>query len=233
LLPLTAVLNARNSDFAISPMPLFYQQDINEHTRFGLWRIEESPDFFQESVPVSREISHPHKRLQHLAGRYLLRQLFPDFPMEMILIADTRKPFLADESFHFSISHCGNWAAAIVSRNERVGIDVESSSPRIMKVAAKFLDLSEIDLLIEQKVELSATLLWSAKESMYKWYGDGGIDFSEHLRLLPFNWGDEGLIPARFLKNGRQDLVVHYKIWDALCLSWVHGSEVREEAYTG
>ena len=47
------------------------------------------------------------KRLQHLAGRYLLYALFDDFPLEEIVIADTRKPFLENEKYHFSISHCG------------------------------------------------------------------------------------------------------------------------------
>ena len=65
-------------------MPLFYQQDINETTRLGVWQITEDESFFLEKVPLSREITHPHKRLQHLAGRYLLQSLFPDFPYELI-----------------------------------------------------------------------------------------------------------------------------------------------------
>ena len=77
-------------------MPLFYQQDINETTKLGVWKIEEPEDFFLRVVPLQRSITHPHKRLQHLAGRYLLPFLFPDFPHEEIEIADTRKPFLPE-----------------------------------------------------------------------------------------------------------------------------------------
>ena len=73
-------------------MPLFFQQDIDDTTRLAIWKIEEEEAFFH--VPLQREITHPHKRLQHLAGRYLLKYLFPDFPTELIRIADTRKPFL-------------------------------------------------------------------------------------------------------------------------------------------
>ena len=96
-------------------MPLFYQHNINESTKLAIWHITEAEDFFLEKVPLKRDVSHPQKRLQHLAGRYLLTELFADFPLEEILIADTRKPFLADEKYHFSISHCGQYAAAIVS----------------------------------------------------------------------------------------------------------------------
>jgi 4'-phosphopantetheinyl transferase EntD len=88
-------------------------------------------------------------------------------------------------------------------------------------VVPKFLDPSEMHLLLEQKFELSATLLWSAKESMYKWYGDGGVDFSEHLRLFSFTCADKGIIPARFQKDSAVDLSVHFRVWDGLCLTWV------------
>jgi phosphopantetheinyl transferase len=100
-------------------MPLFYQHNINELTKLGIWRIEEPESFYLEEVPLQRSITHPHKRLQHLAGRWMLKRLFPDFPYELIQIADTRKPYLANEAYHFSISHCGDFAAAIVSRDHR------------------------------------------------------------------------------------------------------------------
>ncbi|MEP6514059.1 MAG: 4-phosphopantetheinyl transferase, partial [Parafilimonas sp.] len=102
-------------------MSLFYQHTINQTTRLGIWHIEEKENFFSDKIPLQQNITHPHKRLQHLAGRYLLKYLFPDFPYEEILIADTRKPYLPGEQYHFSISHCGDYAAVIVSSTDRVG----------------------------------------------------------------------------------------------------------------
>src|SRR5688500_14753910 len=103
-------------------MPIFFQQDIDGDTKLAVWKIEEEESFF--NVPLHRDITHPHKRLQHLAGRYLLRHLFPAFPLDLIKIADTRKPYLDNEAYHFSISHCSDYAAAIVSRSKRVGVDI-------------------------------------------------------------------------------------------------------------
>jgi phosphopantetheinyl transferase len=203
-------------------MPLFYQQDINETTRLGVWKIEESPEFFMEQVPMHRGITHPHKRIQHLAGRYLLPYLFPGFPMTMIMVADTRKPFLEDESFHFSISHCGDYAAALVSRSSRVGVDVELVTPRIHRVVPKFLHPTERDLVNSDTASV-ATLLWSVKESVFKWYGLGEVDFSEHIRIGAFNPGEEGLIPVCFCKDGRMDLQAHYRFFGDLSLSWIIG----------
>src|SRR5438105_382426 len=112
-------------------MPIFFQQHINEHTRLGVWKIEEEESFFLEKVVPRRNVTHPRKKLQHLAGRYLLKYLFPEFPLELIRIADTHKPFLEDEAFHFSISHCNDYAAVIVSRENRVGVDVEKVTDKI------------------------------------------------------------------------------------------------------
>ncbi|HVZ96535.1 MAG TPA: hypothetical protein VG847_06655, partial [Chitinophagaceae bacterium] len=89
-------------------MPLFYQHNINGNTRLAVWHIDEDENFFLGKVHLQKKISHPHKRLQHLAGRYLLQLLDPEFPLHSIAIADSNKPWLADASFHFSISHCGD-----------------------------------------------------------------------------------------------------------------------------
>src|SRR5947209_20459434 len=118
-------------------MPIFFQHNIDESTRVAVWKIEEEESFF--NVPLQRNITNPHKRLQHLAGRYLLKFLFADFPLELIQIADTRKPFLQDELFHFSISHCSDFAAAIVSTRNRVGVDIEVVGDKIQKVQHKFV----------------------------------------------------------------------------------------------
>ena len=52
-------------------MPIFFQHQINDDTKLAVWEIKEDEDFFLQHVPLQREITHPHKRLQHLAGRYL------------------------------------------------------------------------------------------------------------------------------------------------------------------
>ena len=124
-------------------MPLVYQQNINAATKIGVWHITEAEDFFLKEVPLKRDISHWHKRLQHLAGRLLLKEMYPDFPLRLIKIADTKKPFLEDEPFHFSISHCGDYAAAIAAKNNRVGIDVEIPTDKVSRIRNKFISPEE------------------------------------------------------------------------------------------
>lgn len=165
-------------------MPLIFHSHINKATKIGVWHITEREDFFLQHVSLQRSITHPHKRLQHLAGRYMLRELFPDFPLALIAIADTRKPFLEDESFHFSISHCGDYAAAIVSTENRVGVDIEIPHPKIERVQHKFLSRTEQNILSAAgPAEDMLTMAWSVKEAVFKWYGDGQVDFIKHMEI--------------------------------------------------
>lgn len=166
-------------------MSLFFQQNINEQTSLGIWLIEEEESFFLESAQLHREITHPQKRRQHLAGRYILKMLYPEFPLQDIQIAETRKPFLPDDPFHFSISHSGNYAAAIVSTKDRVGVDVEMYTPRVMRILHKFLKEEEIGLMNDHQANpyVLETMLWSVKESVYKWHGVGEVDFREHMNI--------------------------------------------------
>ena len=204
-------------------MPVFFQQQINESTRLGIWKIEETEEFFKANVPQHRDVTHPHKRLQHLAGRFLLQYLFPDFPYELIKIADTRKPFLPDEQYHFSISHCGDFAAAIVSKDKRVGIDIEIPTDKISKIMYKFLSAKEHELfhLIQpDKGRIPfATLLWSAKEAVFKWYGNGGVDFRKEIQLKKQHEGNE-TVDCIFSKSNNE-LTIHYRQFDHLVLAWV------------
>ena len=219
-------------------MPIFYQQDINPHTRLGIWKIEEDETFFLQKVPFPAQVTHPNKRLQHLAGRYLLQYLFPFFPYNEILIADTRKPYLPQEQFHFSISHSGNYAAAIVSEKQRAGIDIELYSPKTELVKNKFLTGAEL-MLLQQFSSLSSvncqpstvnrqlsapsyTLCWCCKEAVYKYWGAGGIDFKKHICIQQINTIQQQM-DVLFTKEITQ-LIIHYALFDELCLAWTISS---------
>lgn len=215
-------------------MPLFYQHNINDSVKLGIWEITEEENFFLSYVPISRAVTHPHKRLQHLAGRFLLPYLFEDFPLSEIQIADTKRPYLEKEAYHFSISHCGNYAAAIVSKYQRVGIDIEIVSPKIEKVQHKFLGEQEYDIarrnISSLRVQLPQiddqllTVLWSSKESLFKWYSKGQVDFKKHMQLKEaiLIEGNHSLrLPFVFDKDDAVSLDVRAHLFNNLILSWV------------
>jgi phosphopantetheinyl transferase len=205
-------------------MPLVYQQNINAFTRIGIWHITEGEDFFLQRVPLQKEITHPHKRLQHLAGRMILQELYEDFPISLILIADTKKPFLTDEAYHFSISHCNDYAAAIVSRKNRVGVDIEIPQEKIERIRLKFLNNNELNLISSLSYSniQSLTMAWSIKEAIFKWYGTGKVDFRQHMHIHSVAEKDDQFIAnCSFLKNEPIPLEVFGMFFNHNCLTWV------------
>lgn len=192
-------------------MPLFYQHNINESAKIGIWKIEEEEDFFLERISSGRPIAHSDKRVQHLAGRYLLSVLASDFPLDELRISASRRPFLPRGQYEFSISHCAGYAAAIVSQKKKIGLDIELISSKIEAIKDKFLTERELELA--QDIQ-QLTIFWAAKEAVYKWYGLGGVDFKEHIRL------DEDML-ALFCKDQLTQLQVNVMQFDQLIIAYV------------
>jgi hypothetical protein len=221
-------------------MPLFFQQDINSCTRLALWRITEGEDFFRERVPVADPaIGSSQKRLQHLAARHLLQVLEPGFPYADVRIEATGRPCVVGSGLDFSVSHAGDMAAAILGGAGRVGIDVEWVTPRVERVMRRFLHPEECawvegqgppDIaLCDPEVAhwLLPTLLWSAKETVYKWQGERGVEFDEQIRFEPFYLEASGVMAFRFLRGGKSiALSVGYRVEGRLCLTWLSAPRV-------
>jgi phosphopantetheinyl transferase (holo-ACP synthase) len=116
-----------------------------------------------------------------------------------------------------------------------VGIDIEVPTPKVERIKHKFLHLEELALFDDgafdqpgetmpplQTAQDKLTLLWSAKEAVFKWWSYGNVDFSEMIRLQPFSLGKEGLMPVQFFAPGeRFDLQLHYRFFENLNLAWV------------
>lgn len=196
----------------------------------AVWHIAEEEDFFLAQVPLQKTISHPHKRLQHLAGRLLLKEMYPRFPVKLIQIADTKKPYLEHEPFHFSISHCGDYAAAIVSKQYRVGVDLERVNDKIESIQKKFMSEGEKNVFNEQCLPAGqagsmnniqcATLCWSVKESVFKWWGRGSVDFKRGMVIQSIQ-GDSSEGKVHCLFKNETELAVHYLFFNNNFLTWV------------
>ena len=63
------------------------------------------------------------------------------------------------------------------------------------------------------------TILWSAKEAVFKWYGDGGVDFRKQIQLLKRNEGTETI--NCFFSGDNSKLLIHYRHFNGLVLAWV------------
>lgn len=169
-------------------MPLFKTIKPNSNTTLHIWKIEESLEELLIHVKLNEKSakrvngmkSELHKR-GFLSVRYLLKQAgYTDFDL---YYNEFGKPLLKDGK-HISITHSYHFSAIIVSDNE-VGIDIEKNREKIINIYDKFVN-TEKDSLSDEDMVKQLTVIWGAKESMYKIYPHGGLSFKNHIAIDPF-----------------------------------------------
>ncbi|HYH55582.1 MAG TPA: 4'-phosphopantetheinyl transferase superfamily protein [Anseongella sp.] len=210
-------------------MPVVFRKRIGTGTELGIWKIEERAEQLYQRLQLDERersvfdsLKNQHKRSLHwLGSRVLLRTLLNTGRYINLKIDEHRKPYLANFPHHVSISHSHDFAAVMVSLNGPVGVDIEQISPKIAKVAERFLLPSELDFIDPcQRLE-HLYACWSAKEAIYKWHGRGGLAFTGGILLEPFSLGREGNITASVLLNGRRGNVeVTYREFEGYMLAW-------------
>jgi 4'-phosphopantetheinyl transferase len=182
-------------------MPFCHRID-NEHFNLGLWDLAESEaQLFQEfkSVAPENEIlkagdfKNPSRKSEWMASRLLLYKLL-DKVVE-IEYDINRKPSIFGHKTDISISHTKGLVALIIAKN-LAGIDVETINDRVLKIEDRFLSKIEKEC-IPMENRLRAVLInWSAKETLYKIYGEKGLDFKKQIFISAFKPEQKGQINA-------------------------------------
>ena len=192
-------------------MPLFKTIQHNEFTKILVWKIDESYDYLFENIDLnsksiarlSRMKSELHQR-GFLSIRHLLKLAgYTDFDL---YYNEYGKPLLKDDK-HISITHSHQFSAIIIS-NVDVGIDVEMNREKIIRIYDRFVN-TKVDSLSDEDLVKQLTVIWGAKEAMYKTYPYGGLSFHNHIAIDPFLFADKRT-------NGRvnfDDWKKEYEIW--------------------
>lgn len=83
---------------------------------------------------------------------------------------------------YVSISHTRGLVMMAFSDNEPVGIDVERISERVMRVRGRFVGDTEAQHIVADDVAAN-TLVWTAKEAMYKLAGVPGASLRDDFSI--------------------------------------------------
>ncbi len=166
-------------------MPLVKEWEPDAHSLAAIWQIAEPEDFFTAATGLESSIKSSKRRIERLAGRYLLQFLKEDFPLHHIAPDEHDKPRIPQNQYYFSISHSYPYVAAMLSDRNECGLDIQTWHPRMEALQHKFLSADE-QAFFKEDTHL-ITLAWSAKEAAYKWLGLRGIDFIEQLPIISFN----------------------------------------------
>lgn len=178
-------------------MPLLLQKQILPEGLLGIWKITEPESWFLSLMPLleaeQQELKgiKGRRRLEWLAGRWMLHLLSGRKTRGAVHKDAWGKPGLSDSTYHISISHSHELAAVIASPLN-VGIDIQYYVDKIDRLAPKFVRLDEEAFLLEETRMEQLHLLWCAKEALYKGFGRRKLDFKEHLRVHPFVFSVNG-----------------------------------------
>ncbi|GAA4308632.1 4'-phosphopantetheinyl transferase superfamily protein [Pontixanthobacter gangjinensis] len=175
-------------------MPLFKTITVDEGTKVFIWKVEETYEWLAEGVELTE---HCQQRVDgmkseiHRRGFMSIRHLMAEagYKDHDLYYDDHGKPHLRDDKY-ISITHSFNFTAIIVS-NKDVGIDIEKQREKILKIANKFTPLDEYHTLANEDALIrKLTIVWGAKESVYKILAEPGCGFLQHINVIDFDFDD-------------------------------------------
>lgn len=195
-------------------MPLFKSIQFNKTTQILVWKITESYEELFDTVVLNKSNSvrldgmksQLHQRA-FLSVRKLLQLAgYSDFDL---FYDEFGKPHLIDGK-HVSITHSHEFSAIIIS-DETVGIDIELQRDKIIKIADKFCD-TEFQFLDNKKVYIrQLTVIWGAKEAIFKIRNERGISFKNHIKVTQFEMSENKGHAWLEINNVVEDFNIHFE----------------------
>lgn len=211
-------------------MPLYSKQICKGNLILALWQITEGKlellaklqEGYQEDSFQKR--SEQANALHYLASRCIIKEIFPRDQVFLNKNEYNQPTLLVNQvPFHISITHAADMAGIYLSKENLPGIDLEKIDQRIARVKHKFMNRVELEFGGSENQIISQSLIWSAKEALYKVYGKKELDFREHLHIHPFNINQNNLgvftgdiIKDDFIQKHR----IHYQIIDNIVLTY-------------
>lgn len=172
-------------------MPLYKTIHVNELIRILIWDIQETKEdlSFQTALtPSSKNRLNSMKSEIHQRGFLSIRHLLKEVGYsDLDLYYDEfGKPFLNDGN-HISITHSFRFSAIAISKKDPIGIDIEKQRDKIVKIGHKFTPVDAYKNIVDQhSLVRKLTVVWGAKESLYKIYGKKQLRFLEHIDIKDF-----------------------------------------------
>jgi len=175
-------------------MPLFHSLNNRENTEVYIWKITETEAFLRTDIELSENsknrlftMSSDLHRRGFLSIRHLLK--IAGYSDLQLFYTDNGKPHLEDGK-HISITHSYEFTAIIIS-DVPIGIDIEKQRDKIKRIAPKFIGYEEDFISSLENSIKELTVVWGAKESMYKLYGKKGLGFKAHCLVEPFTMNSD------------------------------------------
>ena len=170
-------------------MPLYRSFKLEKNKSLYIWEIKESLKDLENEVTLSLNdeekllsIKSAQRKKEFLASRTLLN--FTKLQNTEIKYNIDGAPEL-DNNKYISITHCKNFAGIAIGNN-KLGFDLENYREKIFTILPKFLNKNEEFIYEFDSIIKGLTLIWTAKEAIYKAISAKGISFKNNIIISPF-----------------------------------------------
>ncbi len=205
-------------------MPIFQSINNRENTQIFIWKITEPEAFLRADIDLSQNsvnrlsiMSSELHRRGFLSIRHLLKHAgYRDLDL---YYSEDGKPHLNDHKY-ISITHSFEFTAIIVS-DVPIGIDIEKQRDKIKRIASKFIGYEEEFIASLEDPVKELTVVWGAKESMYKLYGHKGLGFKAHCLVEPFSMQSDQTLARIVFKDDHLNFDVFFKEVENFMLAYV------------
>ncbi|MCG2418029.1 4'-phosphopantetheinyl transferase superfamily protein [Aequorivita sp. F47161] len=171
-------------------MPLYKTITVNPTTNVFIWKIEESFETLSKGIALTQNCANRVENMKsdlHRRGFMSIRHLLAlgGYTDHDLYYDENGKPHLTGDK-HISITHSFNFSAIIISDSE-VGIDIEKQRNKIQKIAHKFTPIEEYRTIANDDALMrKLTIVWCAKESLYKSFAEKGVSFLQNIYVEEF-----------------------------------------------
>jgi len=180
-------------------MPLILKETFQDDCLFGIWEIQETYDKLLSQLhlfPGEKErligFGSDARKIEFLSVRMLLKQLIGN--SGPIVYNNQRKPYLHQSDYRISISHSRTLTAIMISKNRKIGLDLEFMSHKISEIQHRFINEDEYITEDPEKRRYHLYIHWCAKEALYKLCDKQDISFQKNLTIEPFEPSDYGIV---------------------------------------
>lgn len=190
-------------------MPIHKTLTVNDTSKVLIWKIEESFEDLSKDIELTKSSSERVNNMKsdlHRRGFLSVRQLLKEvgYTDADLVYDEYGKPHLKDGNF-ISITHSFTFSGIIISSKKPVGIDIEKQRDKIVKIAHKFTPIEEYKSIANHDALVSKlTIVWGAKESLYKIYGKKKLLFLENIYIEDFSF-DTNQTTGKILYEGVTD----------------------------
>ncbi len=180
-------------------MGLLIKKYVKDDCLLGIWEVTEGYDdlysrlsLLPEEMKTLNGFQNPLRSIEWLSVRVLLNEITGEDLS--VIYNSSRKPFIKGNSYNVSIAHSKDFTTVLLSKNMKVGIDLEFMSHRISKIESKFINDNEVITRNKNREKYHLYIHWCAKEALYKICDKQDINFKKNLTIEPFVPEEEGII---------------------------------------